>query len=118
MSLEHLRVLSDLVHDSRLETEIFTNYIKHVFYVSGWSARERHVRKEERWVRDQFLGQGAYGVVYRERCDQDENNIKLRAVKQIRKFAVPGKELDYTRELEAIIKFSNPRVRNSGKKFQ
>ncbi|KAJ4329243.1 hypothetical protein N0V84_000369 [Fusarium piperis] len=34
----------------------------------------------------------------------------LRAVKEVKKFVVVGQELDYTRELEAIMKFSNDKV--------
>ncbi|KAI1208018.1 uncharacterized protein F4807DRAFT_162160 [Annulohypoxylon truncatum] len=104
-----IQSLSDIVRDSRLETEIFSAYTQHTVYVSGYSARERHVPKEERWVRDRFLGQGAYGTVHLERCEQRDGTAKLRAVKQIKKYNVAGKELEYMRELEAISKFSHNR---------
>ncbi|KAH9890226.1 protein kinase-like domain-containing protein [Xylariomycetidae sp. FL2044] len=101
------RLLSDLVQDSKIETTITVNYTEHVFYSTGHTARDRLVRRTERWSRDgpsAFLGQGAYGTVYRECCGR-----KLRAVKEVKKYIVVGEELDYTRELEAIVKFSNPR---------
>lgn len=110
---QQLQQLPDIVRDSKLETEIFDAYTQHIFYISGSSARERHMRREERWVRDQFLGQGAYGTVYLERCEQKDNSSRLRAVKEIKKFVVAGKELEYTRELEAISKFSHQRVREA-----
>ncbi|KAI2618231.1 kinase-like domain-containing protein [Hypoxylon sp. NC1633] len=100
------QLLSDIVRDSKLETEIFNTHTQHVLYITGHSARERHVRREERWVRDRFLGQGAYGTVYLERCDQGN---KLRAVKEIKKCVVAGKRLEYMRELEAVMKFSHPK---------
>ncbi|ORY61767.1 kinase-like domain-containing protein [Pseudomassariella vexata] len=100
-------LVSDLVHDSKIETVLDGNVAQHTYYSSGQSARERIVRRKETWVRDgstAFLGQGAYGTVFRERCDQ-----RLRAVKAIKKCVVVGEELDYARELEAIIKFSHPK---------
>ncbi|KAI1452649.1 kinase-like domain-containing protein [Annulohypoxylon moriforme] len=110
MSMRQLiQSLPDIVRDSRLDTEIFGSYTQHIVYVSGSSARERHVRKEERWVRDRFLGQGAYGTVHLERSEQKDGVTRLRAVKQIKKFSVAGKELEYMRELEAISKFSHSR---------
>lgn len=111
MSVRQLiQSLPDIVRDSRLETEFFNAYTQHIVYVSGYSARERHVPKEERWVRKQFLGQGAYGTVHLERCEQRDGSAKLRAVKQIKKYNVAGRELEYMRELEAISKFSHKRV--------
>ncbi|KAI1443087.1 kinase-like domain-containing protein [Annulohypoxylon stygium] len=110
MSVRQLiQSLPDIVRDSRLETEFFNAYTQHIVYVSGYSARERHVPKEERWVRKQFLGQGAYGTVHLERCEQRDGSAKLRAVKQIKKYNVAGRELEYMRELEAISKFSHKR---------
>ncbi|KAI0890143.1 kinase-like domain-containing protein [Annulohypoxylon maeteangense] len=110
MSIRQLiQSLPDIVRDSRLDTEIFAAYTQHIVYVSGSSARERHVPKKERWVRDQFLGQGAYGTVHLERCERNDGTTKLRAVKQIKKYNVAGKELEYMRELEAISKFSHNR---------
>ncbi|KAI8628209.1 kinase-like domain-containing protein [Xylariaceae sp. FL1651] len=100
--------LSDLVRDSKIETEVSDTYTQHTFYRSGNSARERLVRRVERWVRETSLGKGAYGTVYRERCEQ-RGSQKLRAVKEIKKYVVVGEEVDYTRELEAIAKFSHPK---------
>lgn len=104
------RLASDLVLDSKIETEILGTETKHVFYAPGNSAQERQVRKQERWVRDKYLGQGAFGTVHRERCEEGERKNMVRAVKQIQKRLAADEELDYNRELEAILKFSNPRV--------
>jgi calcium/calmodulin-dependent protein kinase I len=103
-------VIPDLVHDSKLETKILAGYTQHVFYRSGRSVLERRVRQEERWVRERFLGQGAYGTVHLERCEGSVNDSKLRAVKEIRKCVIPGQDLNYIRELEAIAKFSHAKV--------
>ncbi|KAK8017869.1 calcium/calmodulin-dependent protein kinase type 1B [Apiospora rasikravindrae] len=104
------RNLPDLVQDSRLETEALGSCIQHVFYETGRTALERRVRRIEQWVRQGFLGAGAYGTVNLEKCVTDgDQTARLRAVKQIKKYIVPGEELDYARELEAVIKFSHPR---------
>ncbi|KAI1861560.1 hypothetical protein JX265_009527 [Neoarthrinium moseri] len=99
-------LLSDLVRDSKIETEFLDSCIQHVFYETGPSARERRVRKEERWVRREFIGRGAYGSVYLEQSKVD-SSYKLRAVKEIKKSVAPGEEVDYIRELEAVAKFSH-----------
>ncbi|KAJ6440644.1 C2HC5 finger protein [Purpureocillium lavendulum] len=100
-------LLSDLVRDSKLETEVLASCFQHVFYDTGKSALERRVRREERWVRKTFIGRGAYGSVYLEECDRGGGDKTLRAVKEIKKSVAPGDDLDYTRELEAVAKFSH-----------
>jgi serine/threonine protein kinase len=102
------RNLPDLVLDSRIETNILTTHVEHVFYEAGQTPLERRRRRVERWFRDEVLGRGAYGVVYKER--QENGSVQtLRAVKEISKSVVEGEKLDYTRELEAVIKFSHSR---------
>lgn len=107
-TLPPARLLSDLVLDSKLETELSGSITEHVFYTTGKSIRERRVRRVERWAREDVLGHGSYGTVYRERCEGSLS--RFRAVKEIRKIVLENEELDYTRELEAIVKFSHPRV--------
>ncbi|KLU85752.1 CAMK protein kinase [Magnaporthiopsis poae ATCC 64411] len=98
------RLLSDLVLDSKLEATNLQSCIRHIFVRPGRAAGERFVTVEERWVREATLGEGAHGVVYRERL---EGVGRIRAVKEIKKSACA--ELDYSRELEAIVKFSHPK---------
>jgi 2-hydroxychromene-2-carboxylate isomerase len=113
MQLSSDRALPDLVHDSKIETRITPNYVEHIFYEPGQSPQERRRRKVEYWLRDVVLGKGAYGVVYREkrRDHGDSGEAVFRAVKEISKSVVHGEQLDYTRELEAVMKFSHQRVR-------
>lgn len=103
-------LLSDLVRDSRIETVFLDSCVQHVFHEAGRSANSRRVRREERWVRQEpILGRGRYGEVYLEKC-QDGGIELSRAIKIVKKFVVVGEELDYARELEAIMKFSHPKV--------
>jgi hypothetical protein len=102
-------LLSDLVRDSKIETQVLDKCLLHTFYETGPSARERRIRREERWVCQSLVGRGAYGTVYLEKCDLG-GKPKLRAVKEIKKYVVPGEELDYMRDLEAVAKFSNQKV--------
>lgn len=107
------RGLPDIVADAYIKTETAENCIKHIFCEPGFSARERYVLREERWRRQQFLGHGSYGNVYLEICESSNGIQKLRAIKEVKKFVHPGDEIDYFRELEAIYKFSHPKVRLS-----
>lgn len=100
----------DIVADAKIETEISKDFVKHIFHRSGLTAGERYVRREECWTRQQFLGQGAYGTVHLETCETKGGSKKLRAVKEVRKSVQASEELDYMRELEAIYKFSHPKV--------
>ncbi|KAH8194466.1 hypothetical protein TruAng_011364 [Truncatella angustata] len=97
--------LSDLVRDSRIETEFRGDEFTHVFYDSGSSARERRIRREELWQRQDRIGRGTYGTVYLERCICDDFR-RRRAVKEIKMHD----RREYARELEAVAKFSHKKV--------
>jgi hypothetical protein len=105
--------VSDLVRDSKLETQFSQKYTQHVYYVSGVTPHQRKVRKEERWVRGDNLGTGAFGTVWLEKLVTENGEEKYRAVKEIRKRVHWSKTIDYNRELEAIAKFSHQRVRGN-----
>ncbi|RSL60932.1 hypothetical protein CEP53_005274 [Fusarium sp. AF-6] len=99
--------LVDLVRDSKIETRpLDSHVVEHVLYETGRSARRRRVPKTERWTKGRLLGQGTFGTVHLQTC-RDGGGSRFRAVKEVKKFVVVGQELDYTRELEAIMKFSN-----------
>jgi len=102
--------IPDLVRDSRLETQFHSERTEHIYYESGLTARQRTVRREECWKLERFIGRGSYGTVWLEQCVEGEREIKLRAVKQIPKARQSPKPIDYTRELEAIAKFSHRKV--------
>src|SRR5690348_15308602 len=103
--------VSDLVRDSKLETYFLPECIEHVYYVSDLATGQRRVRREEYWKQDRHLGSGTYGRVWLEKCVKD-TEVKLRAVKEIRKSLQPSRPIDYSRELEAIAKFSHQNVRS------
>ncbi|KAM5348917.1 hypothetical protein ACJ41O_008740 [Fusarium nematophilum] len=100
--------LSDLVRDSKIETEFLASHVQHVFHETGRSLRRRRVRRVECWTKDRLLGRGAFGKVHLHVCRDDEGD-KFRAVKEVKKCVVLGQELDYNTELEAIMKFSHPK---------
>jgi len=102
-----IQTLSDLVRDSEIEATISNGCTTQFAYEAGRSSRR--LRVEERWVREGCLGRGAYGTVYKERCGGGAQS-RVRAVKEINKNVVAGEQIDHTRELEAIAKFSHPRV--------
>jgi len=57
-------------------------------------------------MRESQLGRGAFGVVNLEKCIQGDAPNRLRAVKELRKYA----SHTYHRELEAIALFSYSKV--------
>ncbi|KAH7000892.1 kinase-like domain-containing protein [Ilyonectria destructans] len=99
----------DLVRDSRLTTRFLTSgATQHtVYHVSLQSCHRRPSRIDETWYRQQVLGNGSFGCVWLERCASGPAEGKLRAVKEIRKD--PSLPVSYSRELEAMAKFSHKR---------
>jgi hypothetical protein len=103
--------ISDLVRDSRLETIFHREYTQHVYYVSGVTPSQRKLRKEELWRRERYIGTGAFGTVWLEKFATQNGEVQHRAVKEIKKSAQNSNAIDYSRELEAIAKFSHAKVR-------
>lgn len=106
----NIRHASDLVRDAKLQTSFRNDITHHVYYTSITSARRRKVKVEEKWKRQQELGNGTYGRVWLETCIQGPKAGEYRAVKEISKEQEPGREIDYEKELEAITKFSHQNV--------
>jgi hypothetical protein len=101
---------SDLLKDSRLKTTIDNGITRHIIESAGPSARQRRIRKEQHWERTARVGEGAYGTVWLEKLVAGDFRVSERAVKVIKKHARNSLVIDYNRELEAIIKFSHPKV--------
>ena len=101
--------LPDLVRDTQLPTEFRDGLVIHSYHVSDTTQYRRSRIEQVRWQRGRTIGAGGQGSVHverrsgRARWDQP----KVRAVKSIR----GGTHLQYLHELEAIAKFSHPRVR-------
>lgn len=103
---------SDLVLDSKLDVKVYRGYSVQTDYVSNPELRQRRERVEQIWKTTKRLGSGSFGVVWREECTSGPALGQVRAVKEIWKEEGSGaSSIDYSRELEAIAKFSQPRVR-------
>ena len=104
---------SDLVRDSRLETRIRKGVTCHRIPEIDLGDDGRPVSRKEYWEKSKDIGSGGFGRVWLEQCIKGQKDTSLRAIKQILK---PQDEtgtthtIDYNRELEAIAKFSHPRV--------
>ena len=111
-----MAVLSDL-DDCKLEA-IFPDkdeeqQVLHYEYYSDTSRVQRKARVEKRWIRQRCLGRGSYGDVWLEFLG-DEPNIK-RAVKAIRiKDVWSGVDVNYAREVKAMVEFSKTKYREDG----
>lgn len=107
---------SDLVQEARLEAlQLSPTLTQHTFYQRGTSGREWKIRVHETWKREKRLGQGAYGIVWLETCDRParKHGPVVRAVKEITIDSTAPGNMDYYRELEAVMKFSQDRVRGN-----
>lgn len=106
---------SDLVNDSKLFVRFSTKHTHHVVFESDDrpGQRVRRQRKEESWERVKHLGKGGGGSVWLEHCLSlsVDSQPKTRAVKAIPKESSLSQTIDYRRELEAIAKFSQTKVR-------
>jgi hypothetical protein len=85
----------------------------HRFVVRGWRGQETTFRSV--WKRTKHLGAGGFGSVFREECIDGELVGAVRAVKSIvinvQAQGKGKKALNYGRELEAMAKFSQDKVR-------
>jgi hypothetical protein len=110
--------IPDLVRDSKFESyfpgESLTEVV-HTFQESDPTSRRRVVTESEHWKREQRIGVGGFGSVWLERCTKDSRlgaKAQIHAVRAVKQIEINTRlgPIDYTRELEAIAKFSNPRV--------
>jgi hypothetical protein len=95
----------DLVRDSKLETSFDQNQTITIHNYVETDPNRRRIFRQEYWKLERHLGQGSYGQVQLEKC----LSVRLRAVKKVMKRPGPN-SVDYSRELEAVAKFSHPKV--------
>jgi hypothetical protein len=101
--------LPDLVVDSQLDTTFRDSSTIHTYREID-EAGHRYYRQET-WDWGHALGHGSYGQVRLQKCTSEgTNQHSLRAVKMIFKPPRSLPQVDLTRELEAIAKFSKSRV--------
>jgi calcium/calmodulin-dependent protein kinase I len=102
--------ISEDVADSKLETVFVPNgrAVQHRRYVAGNQSSRRRAAVTETWIRKKLLGRGGFGAVWLEQC---HGSGEVRAVKEMQKQVdKDGSPVDFSRELEAIAKFSRQRV--------
>lgn len=100
------------MNDMKLNADILPDGTSHYTfrpdYSQGTTGRWRP--KIEIWKRGKILGSGSFGTVWIEECASKEGLTKLRAVKMIKKLPHPSHLTCCDQELEAIAKFSQPKV--------
>jgi calcium/calmodulin-dependent protein kinase I len=104
--MEHL---PDHVLDWKLEVYVDEKSTIQTRYISDPAKGLWRSRVQETWQRTRRLGRGAFGVVNLEECASGPSQGQLRAVKELHKGTVTPL-VYYSRELEAIVKFSHERV--------
>ena len=105
--------LSDLDH-YKIETEILGdgNEVVNYEYRTDVGFGIRNLKFEQRWYRQENLGQGSSSNVWLE--IQKGNSESKRAVKAISKRRLLETKVDYRRELKALTEFSKPKYRQKG----
>jgi serine/threonine protein kinase len=101
---------SDLVRDAKLETTAIDGAVTCHVVLHRDSGRRQH-RAEEIWERKEKIGSGTFGVVWLESCLSGRKKGTLRAIKEVVKNDLTRNPIDYGRELQAMAKFSNEKVR-------
>ncbi|KAJ5213670.1 hypothetical protein N7449_000839 [Penicillium cf. viridicatum] len=103
---------TELVNDMKLDAEVHPDGTSHPTfqpdYARGTTGRWRP--KVEIWKRGKILGAGTFGTVWIEKCVPSEGPARVRAVKMIKKSSDPSEQIYCDQELEAMAKFSRPRV--------
>ena len=103
--------LPDLVRDAQLDVKLRDGCTIHAYFESSFSSRQREVWREETWKQERQIGGGAFGSVWLETCTSGTKKGAVRAVKKIAVRQINTGDAVYIRELEAITKFSQPKVR-------
>lgn len=103
--------LPDLVRDSQLDVEFRDGCTVHTYLESNLSSLQREVQREETWKQERQIGDGGFGSVWLEICTRGTQRDTVRAVKKIAVRRNNTRDMVYVRELEAIMKFSHPKVR-------
>jgi serine/threonine protein kinase len=102
--------LPDLVRDSQLNVELRDGCTVHGYFESSLASRQRAVPREETWKQERHIGGGAFGSVWLETCTNGRQKGVVRAVKKIALGRNSARDAAYIRELEAVAKFSHPKV--------
>ena len=105
-----MEALSDVVLDWKLECDVQSDCTLQTRHVTNSAEGLWRERVEERWERTRELGRGSFGVVWLEKCDYGPSSGQLRAVKELRKTQASTRPKYYSKELEAVVKFSHKRV--------
>ncbi|KAM3551335.1 hypothetical protein MY1884_007773 [Beauveria asiatica] len=106
------KTLNDLVHDTKLSCRVFRHHTMQDSYIAE-VAGKRPTKQEVKWDHIKILGRGSFGLVWLQQCVSKPSQGQLRAVKDILKDPnCRDGRFNYNRELEAIAKFSQERVRS------
>ncbi len=107
-----MQQVSDLVTDSQLETTFNGNLTTHLIKIVQANLRRGEIKHKQIWRREKKpLGEGSSGVVWYERLSSGPSTYDERAVKVVRKRIQTSGLSYFNRELEAIAKFSHPKVK-------
>jgi len=86
----------------------FHEHEKHTLHIrKGQDRKGKQIEIKEKWKYMKQVATGQCGVIW---LQKETSTSKLRAVKEIDKRRIAGK-IDYKRELDALMEFSQAKVR-------
>lgn len=105
---------SELVNDMKLSAQVrkdgTTEVTEHRYQSDSTRETTGRWPEPEVWKRGERLGKGAFGTVWVEKCVSAQGSTRTRAVKVILQTSDPLRKSSCDQELEAVAKFSQPKV--------
>ena len=99
----------DLLDHYKLKAEIFHDHTIHTSYQRNHQRGTRE-KVETKWDRQDRIGDGAFGKVWKESCQLPGGTSVVRAVKEVDKHRMEQCKIDFKKELLALAKFAKDEV--------
>ena len=99
----------DLLDYYKLKAEIFHDHTIHSSYQRNHQRGTRE-KVETKWNRQERIGDGAFGKVWKESCQPPDDKSVVRAVKEVDKHRMEQYRIDFKKDLLALAKFAKDEV--------
>lgn len=97
---------SELEH-WRINATVYKERVEEHSYISDPAKQIRRKLHTRVWHIEQVLGRGGFGEV---RLERNKTDGQVRAVKRITRIGAAVNEMEWERELKALLEFSKPKV--------
>ena len=102
---------SDLILDSKLNTRFESTFTVHIYRDLSNDSERQVVERVEFWRPVRTIRAGAFDSISLEECEHGYRDVQVRAVRKVlTRPRGSSNQIDYSRELAAIAKFSHSNV--------